>query len=275
MATLEWAPPIPFTFTTPFGTLQVNQDLGGGKMFKLNAKNCVSRRGIRANTDPIPQGDGEIFHDRYSTGYEMQFAVQLWQATDQIACDEVLCEMRDELYGHIWSLLRPDDDGGRVRWQPSCNGARILDAIRLQSLNDPIEGEEGVQEITFVVDSPFPYAISETETVVSLSGTVTLPNGGNVDFYPVFKVNGSTSSFTITNNGDSKSYVYSGTNIGGGNYGEIDMFRGGIIYLNGSGANLKNGVDVENSDILRIAPGGQSFSISGASADVLTHAAFA
>lgn len=282
MPTVEWD--IPFEITTPFGQLLLNQDIGDGRQFRLNAKNCTSRRGIRAASDPIAGGDGEVFHERYANGYEMVFAAQLWESFPSesggegtVACDVALCEMRDELYGHLWSLLRPADDGGRVAWTPSCEGgARILDAVRLRALQDPQDGDRpGVIEITFTLDSPFPYGISLTETVVALSGTVNLPNDGNVDFYPVFKVNGATSAFTITNDDTGLSYVYSGTAIGAGDYAEIDMFRRGIIYLNGDGANLKSGIDVENSDVLYIEPGGNDFTITGASADVLTHAAYA
>lgn len=273
MATIEWN--IPMSLITPFGTLALNTPDSEGRIYRLNGKNSASRRSIRAASDPIAGGDGEVFHERYANGYEMQLAIQLWEAADRIACDAVLCEMRDELYGHLWSLLRPADDGGRIQWTPSCGDQRILDAVRLLELRDPEEGDEGQAEITTILDSPFPYAISLVESVVALSGTMTLPNDGNVDFYPVFKVNGATSAFTITNNDTDLEYVYSGTAIGGGSYGEIDMFRGGIIYLNGSGANLKSGIDVLNSDVLYIEPGGNSFTITGATADVLTHDAWA
>jgi hypothetical protein len=278
--TVEWD--IPFDITTPFGTLELNQPDGSGRIFRVNQEKSVARRPLRVTTDPLPHADGEIFHDRFSEGYQMQFTIQLWQASDQVACDAALCEMRDELYGHIWSLLRPADDGGRITWTPSCGGNRLLDAVRLLELRDPEigEGEEGLTEITFTLDSPFPYAISEVETVDNIAGSETLENDGNVTFYPVFKVNGATSGFTITNNDTGLSYVYDAgrpgaQSIPGGSYAEIDMFRGGIIYLNGNQDNLKPGVDVENSDILYIEAGGNSFTITGANADVLLHDAYA
>lgn len=278
MPTVEWN--IPFSIQAPFGTLTLNE--ATGQRYLINQRRSVARRSIRAESDPIPHGDGEIFHDRYANGYEMQFAVQLWDG-DEIACDEALCEMRDHLYGIIWSLLRPVDDGGRITWDPSCGDQRILDAVRLLSLQDPDEdAETGATEITFILDSPFPYAISLTESVVSMAASTptTLPNGGNVTFYPVFKVNGAASSFVIQNNDTSEQYRYSSalpgaSSIPGGSYAEIDMFRGGIIYLNGDQDNLKAGVDVEDSLILTVAAGGQSFTIEGASATVLMHDAWA
>jgi hypothetical protein len=279
MPTVEWD--IPFTISTPRGLLFLNQDIGNGRQFMVNPEKSVARRGLRVITDPIPQGDGEIFHDRYANGYEMQFAVQLWNANEEIACNQDLVEMRDELYGHLWSILRPVGiDGGAVIWTPSGLANRRLSAVRLLALADPDIGEGGVTEITFTVDSPFPYAISNDETVFLLTSIDILPNDGNIEFYPVAKVAGPTDGFTITDNETGDKYVYDGNrpgaqNIASGEYAEIDMFRGGLIYLNGDEDNLKPGIDVEESSILVVAPGGSSYTITGADADFLLHDAFA
>ncbi len=270
---IEWD--IPMQVVTPLGTLQLNQEPSVGPRYLLNPKRSFARRGIRAASDFIPQGDGEIFHDRYAEGSEMQLAIQLWDG-EEVACDDVLVDMYDDLRGYLWSLLRPADDGGRIIWTPSGNPARLLDAVRLLSLADPEEDEDtGATQIIAVLDSPFPYAISSFEGAVTFAGTMTLANDGNVPFLPVLQVLGATSSFTITDNETGDEYVYSGTSIPGGQYAEIDFFRGGIIYLNGNQTNLKGSVDVEVSKILEIQPGGSSWSISGASAIVLTHDAWA
>lgn len=266
----------PMSVIAQFGTLLLNQQASDGYLYLLNEKRSVARRGIRAATDSIPQGDGEVFHDRYAEGSEMQLAIQLWENADQIACDDVLAAMYDTLRGVLWSLLRSDDDGGRIIWTPPGKPSRLLDAVRLLTLSDPEEDEEkGVTQITCVLDSPFPYAISLEERETALSGTVTLANNGNVEFYPVFHVHGPTSAFTITDNETGFQYVYDGAPIGGGDYAEIDMFRGGIIYLDGDQDNLKAGIDVLESDILTVQAGGSSFTIAGASANVLMHDAWA
>lgn len=294
MATAEWE--IPFTFTTPYGertgdALVFNADLGAvidsnwsGRRFALRPQGCLAKRSVRSNTDPVPQGDGDIFHERFSTGYEMRFAVQLWETFSndgegKAACNEVRCEMRDFLYAHLWSLLRPANDGGRVQWDPSCGDPRILDALHLLAIEDPTEDEQGLWEVSVTVDSPFPYAISLFEDVVALTGTMTLPNDGSADFYPVFKVNGPTGAWSITDNETGMLYLYDASRpgalaIGSGDYAEIDMFRGGLIYMNGDQENLKAGVDVEASDILTVLAGGSSFTIAGATADVLMHDAW-
>ena len=158
----------------------------------------------------------------------------------------------------------------------------MLNAIRILEIADPEIAQTGVVEFDFTVDSPFPYCISEAESVVTIpdGGSATLPNNGNVEFYPVLQVQGATGAFSIENNDTGDLYLYDGSrpgaaSIGGGSYGEIDMFRGGIIYLNGDGANLKAGIDVEASSIIFIAPGGSDISVNGADVDFLLHDAFA
>ncbi len=198
MATLEFD--IPFTIISPFATLALNTPDANGRIYQVNPARSVGRRTIRVNKDPVPQADGQIFHERYANGYEMQLAVQLWQAADKVACDVALCEMRDELYGVLWSLLRPPDEEGRLFWTPSCSADRMLDKIQIFSINDPEEGDEGQMEVTFVVDSPFPYAMSTLLTQTVLNGTGNVQNDGNVEFWPVIRVyagGGGCGAFTI------------------------------------------------------------------------------
>lgn len=253
MPTVEWD--IPFSIQAPYGTLTLNGP-SSGRRYLLNPKKCVARRTIRVTTDPIPQGDGELFHDRWANGVEMQFVVQLWDG-EQIACDAALCEMRDYLYGVIWSLLRPEDDGGRVFWTPSCetgSGERLLDAVRLLAIEDPGEDADTLAtEITFILDSPFPYAISHFQNVVALNGLAgSVTNNGNVEFWPVLKIYGDGA--TVVNNTTGKEIVFNGGCLGGGSYIEVDSFRM-TAYVNGDQANAKPCVDVEITDFFSIVPG--------------------
>lgn len=256
MPVLQWD--IPFSIEAPYDTLTLNG--ATGRRYLLNPQKCVARRTIRATVDPKPQGDGEILHKRFANGTEMQFAVQMWDG-EEIACDAALCEMRDFLYGVVWSLLRPEDvdlDGGRVFWTPECetgSGERLLDAVKLLSIEDPGEDQEtGATEITFVLDSPFPYAISHFQTVASLNGLAgSITNNGNVEFWPVIKVyaDGGT---TIVNNTTGKQMTLNGGCLGGGSYIEIDTFRG-TFYVDGDQANAKPCVDVLATDLISLVPG--------------------
>jgi Phage tail protein len=282
---IDWA--CPFSLVTPIGTLPINVAQGDGTIYRLNPKNCVGRRSIRATTDNIPQGDGEIFHERYATGSEMQLAIQLWDG-GTIACDEVLVDMYDDLRGFLWSLLRPEEDGGRLIWTPAGKDARMLDAARLLSLNDPAEdAETGATEITCVIDSPFPYAIAFTQDTTNIpnTSTVNVPNDGNVEFWPVIKVYASGSSLgAFTLEGDTGLKIewdafYGGVNIGDGEYAEIDTFKG-TIFLNGNEDDLSGSLVATTSDFFPIPPfGGMGVNAIGSGgfdhAEFLTNDAWA
>jgi hypothetical protein len=263
---IDWS--APFSIVSPAGTFLLNQVVGG-REFKLNPKRCVGRRGIRAAKDNIPQADGDIFHERYAEGSELQLAIQLW-ANNEAACDDDLVDMYDELRGILWSLLRPVDDGGRVIWTPAGKDARMIDAARLLVLNDPDEdAETGATELVTVIDTPFPYAISLAQTTVVLNGTGNVQNDGNVEFWPVIRVNaggGGCGAFTIEHEDglliefDSS---YSGVPISAGGYGEIDTHKG-TMFLNGDEDDLSAGLVALTSDFFPILPGANSISAIGA-----------
>lgn len=243
----------------PYGTLLINQDLGDGTIYRLNPKKCVGRRGIRVTTDPIPQGDGEIFHDRFATGSEVQLCFQLWNG-EEIACDDPLVEMYDDLRGQLWSLLRPRTGGGRVIWTPSGQSARMLDNARLKELNDPEEDQDtGATEVTAVIDSPFPYAISLAQDLVTISGSGTITNNGNVEFWPVIKLY--SDGGVITNNELGLSLTIEAGCLGGGTYIELDTFRN-TAYVDGDQANAKPCLAVLVSDFFPILPGANEITAS-------------
>ena len=122
---------------------------------------------------------------------------------------------------------------------------------------------------TLLFDSPFPYAIDFTQEDDTTSGSIVLNNTGNTPFYPVFKVTGG-GAFTLSNDTTGFAIVYTGSYSG---YAEIDTFRN-TIYENGNGANLKDGLDVENSDFFSLVPGNNVISISGGTVEILWQAAW-
>lgn len=257
MPILEWGNV--FTVQSPYATIPLNDDLGAtmgagweGRIFRLVGSNCRANRGIRLTKDPIPQGDGDVHHDRFSEGYWMQLEIALWDG-DHIACDAALVEMGDLLAGVFWSLLRPEGDGGRIFWTPSGEGERLLDAVRLASFSDPEEGDEGVTVMRAVLDSRFPYAISHFQDVVTLNGIGgSVTNGGNVDFWPVLKVY--ADGATITNVSTGKTIELSSGCLGGGSYIEIDSFRM-TAYVDGDQSNAKPCVDPLVTEFFPITPG--------------------
>ncbi len=261
--------------TTPSSTLNLNTS-SGDRYLTLNDR-CDSGADLRTTFDNIPESDGQLNHRQYLTGYNMRLALALWVDTEP-ACGQDAWQMLDALALHIDELRNPTADT-RIVWHPDGLAERMIDQIVL--LEKPVVtvepgGSEGIVTVTFGVVSPFPYEMSEqqqTPNSIAASATETLTNTGTTRFWPVFKVNGATSAFTISNAATGEEIVYDGTAIGGGDYAEIDCFRG-TVYLNGDEANLLNGIDFLNTDFFALVPGDNDVTITGAGCDVLWNDAF-
>jgi Siphovirus-type tail component, C-terminal domain len=286
-ANVEWN--IPFEIlpdSSDTSTVLVFNEQTTDGFFVFDAPECKCGFPLRLTEDDIPQADGAIFHRRYRGGYFMQLKIALWETADDEACDAVLRMMNDELSRFINAMQNADR--GRILWQPSgYSDQRMLDQVQLAVATDSII-ENGVTFITVGFDTPFPYAIDKTQTTTPLDGGTDgdiLTNLGTADFWPVIKVFGATSAFTITNEsvvddlGNPLQIVYDASlpgaaAIGGGDYVEIDCFRN-TVYLNGNQANRKAGIDIEQSDFFPLVVGPNVITISGATADVLWNHAWA
>ncbi len=267
------------TLTTPLGNLALNA-ASGNRYVALNAR-CDSGADLRVTFDNIPQSDGQLNHTQYLTGYKMRLAFALWTGTAEVgspACGGDAQSMLDELGAHIDALRNPTGTT-RIVWTPESMASRMVNEINL--LEKPVVtvepgGDEGIVTVTFAVVSPFPYEMSESEqtpATIADGATETLVNAGSTRFWPVFRVNGATSSFSIVNNTTGERIDYDGTAIGGGHYAEIDTFRG-TVYLDGSSSNLLNGIDFTTTDFFALAVGDNDVSIDGAGCTVLWNDAY-
>lgn len=279
MSVASWE--VAFSLSTPVGTLNLNTLVAlpsaSTGIYLLNPDGCKAEIPLRSTDDAIPQADGEQMHERFFAGYTMTLSVQLWQSYDVPACDELLQEMLDELMLHVRAFANPTD--GRVYWQPAGAAQRMIRKVQLNSSAD-ITLASGLTQIDFQLKSPYPYAWTAAENPpTSLDATLT--NGGTADFWPVIKVYGPATQFTITNTdvvddfGVPLQIVYDSSRPGaqaipGGSYAEIDTFRN-TIYLNGDQDNLKPGLDIAVSDFFPIAVGDNAITLVGgaASATVL------
>lgn len=264
-------PPIPnwsepMSLTSPGGNLEFNTDLANGGRYVVVPRKSHFDLDVRATKNNLPQFDGSALHHRFLTGAEMVLAIQLWEAAggensipDNIACEDLLTEMLDDLSRSFRALLNAGDNQGRIAWEVAGANERMLDDIRL--LVYPAEDLEGpVVEVIATVDSRYPYALDLTPQFVN--GAAVITNNGTADTYPVYRVTGPTSSFTIANTTTDEQLVYSGTAIAGGHYAEIDTSRD-TIYLDGSGADLLSEVDIINSLWPRLAIGANTITFSG------------
>lgn len=266
-ATAEWD--VPFVLTSPYGDLDINS--ATGDRYLLVQSGCDMGAPLRVTKDNVPQGNGSIMHRRFESGYECTLTMQLWDG-DNPACDAALVRMLDAINKHARGLLNAGDNQGRLRWTPTGANERMLDDIRLleRVVVQVPENGLGVQ-VTFAVDTAYPYAQEYTQQSTALNATLT--NTGTVAYWPVVKVFGPTSAFTLTNVTTGLQMVYSGTAIGGGDYVEIDMFRN-TMYLNGNGANRISSLNMLTSDFFPLEVGANALTITGATATVLWAPAF-
>jgi len=282
MCVADWN--VPFTFTTPYGTLQLNQletfDSGTG-MYLFDTSACKVAVPLRFEDVDLPQFSGEDLGERFFGAFRMKLSIQLWETTDVIACDDLAQDMLDHLLGFYRSFANPLD--GRIYWTPDGEAQRMIRKCQLSEAQDTTVTDDQATTVAFEVKSPYPYAWTAAETTTALDATLT--NTGTADFWPVIKVYGPTSAFTIENasvtdeDGNPLQITYDAglpgaISIPVAEYAEIDTF-GGTIYLNGDEDNLKPGLDMAVSDWFPIQVGANVITITGATADVLWQDAWA
>lgn len=272
----EWS--IPFTLKTPKGTLKFNTGQGGSgvnanDLYLFDEAKChAGLASLRTQNDDSPQSDGAIFHRSFKSYYVASLDVELWlgaPGSADPACEADRVRMLDNLMLHVNALVDPelaDLEAGncQFKWDPSgAIPARMMNQVRL--LTWPQETlETPLMTLAFELESPFPYTMDVAETVTVIDASETVTNLGTTDFFPVFKVHGPVSQFSIQNATDLMFIDYDAAlpgavAIAGGHYAEIDTFHN-TIFLDGNGANLMAGLDVATSDFWQLVVGANSLS---------------
>jgi hypothetical protein len=298
MPLADWTVPFKLTSAQWSGTLlDINTPVAfnnGTGIYLLRNDACQLSNVVRETKDFIPQFNGALLHRRFVGGMEMSLTIQLWQNDTQIACDELLQEMLDELMGYLWQLLNAEDNEGRISWAPaggssSTSTQRMLDDIRLLTYPTGSQAPGAPFEITVSVDTQYPYAEDLTQQLSSIATgtTVVVNNTGTEPTAPVFQVNklagvlgsGGT-TFEIQNLTTGITLSWNGANSGGGGaitaaqYLEIDTFRN-TIFTDGTGSNRTPGIDMPDSDFPLLVPGNNSIHMVGMDADMLWNPAWA
>jgi hypothetical protein len=270
----DWS--VPFVLQTDAGNLALNDTNGPSYMILNDA--CDAGADIRFTADLMPQSDGQLNHTQYLTGYKMRLALALWNDPTSAACGEDAQDMLDELDSHIDALRNPVGTT-RLVWTPTNKASRMANDIVLaeRAIATVVPGRsDGLVAVTFAVVSAFPYAMSEAEqtpNAIDDSAHESLVNDGTTRFWPVFKVYGPTSNFTITNETTGDLLHWDGDMIGTGEYIEIDMFRA-TVYLNGNQDNLLDGINFLETDFWALDRGLNYVTIDGADCDVLWNNAY-
>lgn len=271
MIGIEWD--VPASLNTNAGTLNFNVFPG----LILVPDQCSCTKTIRAPIDPIPQGDGDILHRRYQTGYQYKLVAQAWETESEIACAPATRTLGETLGLHLFSMLRSP---GRYCWLPTNYGdRRALDqAYWFAGVTQTIVSG-GITQYEWEIDSPFPYVIDLTQTSPSVSGVTNLTNSGNTDFYPVIQIQGPAVYLQVYNLTTGEGITYDSLRPGArtiSGYGEIDSFKG-TIYENGNGADLSAGIDPTLGNLegpFRLIPGVNQISVTGGTAVFLLNNAW-
>lgn len=289
----DWSSPIQFDLTNPYNTAKGNGPLlfnvqTASGLYLLDGTGCSFEIETRVTKTNVPQSDGSILHRRFLTGAEMALSIQLWESPDVIACGAVLATMLDDLSGALRSLLNAGDNEGRLSWEVSGKGDRMLDDIRLL-VYPSFSAGVALPVVTVRIDSKYPYAedLTQTRTTITDGNTATLTNDGTAALFPVYQVylSGGTTSFSLTNTTNSQSMTWSGTLGSGGpagsgttppgeDYIEIDTFNN-TMFLNGISTDELPGLFLPNSLFPQLEVGGNDITIVGADVDILWQNAWA
>lgn len=275
MIGIQWD--VPASLTTTAGTLNFNTFPG----LILDPHQCAATKEVRATNDPIPQGDGDIFHRRWLTGYIYKLVAQAFTDESTASCLDDGRLLLEELALHLEAMR---NSPGRYCWLPSNYGdTRALDQAQWLTGVTQTLAEGGIIQVEFEIDSPFPYVIDLTQisTNVPASTLITIANLGNITFYPVIQVQGPATNdiWTVNNTTTGDGIVYDQTRpgavtMGGGDYAEIDTFKN-TIYLNGNQADMSAGIDPTQSVFLTLEPGNNVMETTDVSAVFLTNNAWA
>lgn len=238
-----------------------------GDGYYLTAKDgAESGTEVRATGDGIPQGFGSILHKGFANGYVVKIPIQYWVDKETPACATTSLtaqQMDDLLMKHVRSLF---DGGGRILYTPAGEAIRLLDSLRIIDKPALLEGD-AVTGVVITLASEFPYLQDFDQTLTTFTATATLSNTGSSPYLPTFKVYGPFSTFTLANTTTGEQIVYDDSlpgavAIGGGDYIEINCFND-TVYLNGSGASRKAGIDIPASKFFELAVGDNDLTIDG------------
>lgn len=272
---------IPYTISTPQGQLVLNQATESAFssdedrfVYLLRHEQCKASPGpLRFTPQPIPQASGSILPPSLRNGYLWKLTMGLWVQDSDMpdgrapACNEDLELMWADLTLKLHSLENPSDadlfgSNARVGWTPPGFPARLLLRTRVVELPDPTH-EQNLCVVTVALQSEFDYEIDAAEITATIESddSAILTNGGTHEMYPVYRVNGPFTAFTIRDVELDETIDYDGglpgaTSVIAGHYIEIDTFRN-VAYLDGAGANKKSGINITTSDFFPLAVGSQ------------------
>lgn len=267
----------PAPTTTP-ESLPFNVALGEQNLFFQILPDYKIVPSLRVIDDNISQADGSVLRPRWKTGLVATFTFKIMVVGSDSGTPKYDWKPACDLplrYAWQWitkalNQLREFADAGvnqRLLWTPSDDPdlplqstRRMLDEVLLLNWPTPtFDATDQSWTIDVALETPFPYAIDETQQTVTIVDAAThtfddFVTFSTADFFPVYRIHSvsGTTSFTIVNSGTGELVAFDSSRpaasaIPAGQYLEIDTFRG-TAFLNGSGADYDPGIDVTTTD---------------------------
>lgn len=228
---------------------------------------------IRNPVDNRPHKSGGIVHT-------FRRAAKVWTIEGKIMVPDNVTGVEERYTrGVLEDAIRGYSDSimartGRYFFRPSGQLTRFQECRLYEPVDigyDSISGPKNFA-VTLVSQDPRAYTFTQDVTEITLGDTIPLPNLGNTESWPVIKVNGPCSGFSVI--AGTGFFIGWAGDLNAGAYIEIDMFKE-TMYGNGDGPNRLGGLDLETSDFWSIPPGGTTLTLVGApSATVLSNSAW-
>lgn len=264
-------------------------DLPDGNGYLMQWISGMHGAPARAPVDVRPHKHGGIVH-KFFLSAKYFTLTGLVVATDP----EMRTLLNDTLTGWIHNTLQND---ARYFFKPAGADTRFITvrnfatADILGPAGSPGASPSGIAapkqyDTQFVAANPFSYRYTEDSpgtgglTTIALGDTQDQPNIGTVETWPVLRVHGPISAFTV-DNGESQLEWFSAVEIPVGHFIEINMYNE-TMYKDGNSTNELGGFLDAPSDFWAIPPGGAPITFVGTSShtggdptcDVLSNSAW-
>jgi hypothetical protein len=254
---------IGYELETPAGDLLFNP---AGAVNGFYLENVQSTASLRTAMETRPQADGGLIYPSFRNVRQvvLQGWIKAWQPGDtETEVLEARQLLMDELEGKTDSLKRAD---GILKYTPTGLAARRVHKLRLMD-DVVIQGNVGIRktyQITLISPDPIAYDETVSDETRTNTGNVTCVNDGNVDVFPVIRVEGpwtNSSPVVVTNVTTGLSWTVEDTTASDTNY--IEMDHGANTLVNHNGDSFIRYLNPGISDLFPLVPGSNTVSLAG------------
>lgn len=241
---------------TPQGTLTFN-DAASPRLLVLGVPG-FDNHSLRTAIDPAPQRPGAIVH-RALEGARYPGIKCLLQGTDAAT----VAAYEDQIKGYVGSMLSTQ---GRVIFQPPGKEQRFIEVNAYDAIEfEPVESGSFGEPLGFlktgliplVASDPYSFTYAQDVNDILDGQAKVISNLGNVGWWPVLRVYGPFTGFTITNNTTGESIAMGNStpmSIAAGHYVEI-ISKWETCVLDGNVRHLEGYLDVASTDFWQLQPG--------------------